>query len=65
VSELFQGYFVNFVKSGNPNGAGLPNWLAANSGGAVPVMHIDVETRVEPEGARERYLFLDRSLQKK
>ena len=32
VSEVMQGYFANFVKTGNPNGAGLPKWPAANSG---------------------------------
>jgi para-nitrobenzyl esterase len=60
VSEIFQGYFANFVKTGDPNGPGLPHWPAANSGGTVQVMHIDVKTRVEAEHARERYLFLDR-----
>ena len=55
-----QGYFANFVKTGDPNGPGLPPWPAANRGDAAQVMHIDVETRVEPERHRGRYLILDR-----
>lgn len=26
VAEIMQSYWVNFVKTGNPNGKGLPNW---------------------------------------
>ena len=59
VSETFQAYFSNFVKTGDPNGAGVPPWPPANRGDAVSVMHIDVDTRAEPEQHRDRYLFLD------
>jgi len=55
VSAVLQGYFVNFVKKGDPNGPGLPNWPAANRGGTVSVQHIGVKTRTEPEQHRERY----------
>ena len=60
VSETFQRYIVNFVKTGNPNGAGLPEWPAANSTTTTPVMRIDVESKAEPDKYRDRYLFLDR-----
>jgi len=60
VSETFQGYIVNFVKTGNPNGAGLPEWPAANAGTGTPVLRLDVVTKAEPDRYRERYLFLDR-----
>jgi para-nitrobenzyl esterase len=59
VSEVMQNYFANFIKTGNPNGSGLPAWSAVTNGNAVPVMHIDVTTRQEPEQKRGRYLFLD------
>jgi para-nitrobenzyl esterase len=59
VSELLQGYFENFVKKGDPNGAGLPRWPAVTKGGAVQFMRLDVDTRVEDERHRARYLFLD------
>ena len=60
VSELMQGYFANFIKTGDPNGSGLPAWPAANHGDVVQVMHIDVQSRAEPERHRDRYVFLDR-----
>lgn len=60
VSNIMQGYFVNFIKTGNPNGLGLPAWQAANQEEGPPsVMHIDVDTRLMPEEHRSRYLFLD------
>ena len=59
VSATMQHYFANFIKKGNPNGPGLPVWPAANEGKSVPVMHLDVSTRSEPEHHRERYLFLE------
>ncbi|WP_345158512.1 carboxylesterase/lipase family protein [Pontibacter saemangeumensis] len=64
VSEIMQGYFANFIKTGNPNGANLPKWPEAKAGNAVQVMHIDVNTRVEPEKDRARYLFLDKQAKK-
>jgi para-nitrobenzyl esterase len=59
VSETFQGYLVNFVKTGDPNGAGLPAWPAANKGNDIPVLQIDVVTSAKPDTRRARYLFLD------
>jgi len=60
VSEIFQGYFANFVKTGNPNGATLPEWPALNRGKEAQVLHLDVDTRSEADTTRERYLFLDK-----
>lgn len=64
VSEIMQGYFANFIKKGNPNGPNLPKWPAVKSAEPVQVMHIDVNTRVEPEKTRARYLFLDKQAKK-
>jgi para-nitrobenzyl esterase len=58
VSAVMQGYFANFIKTGNPNGPGLPEWPAANTSG-VPVMHMDVNSKARPEEHRDRYLLLD------
>ena len=60
VSTTMQGYFENFIKTGNPNGAGLPNWPVGtpDANGNVQRIRIDVETRAEPE-PRARYLFQD------
>ena len=61
VSETMQGYFANFIKTGDPNGAGLPKWPsgAVTNGGAQRI-RIDMKTRAEAE-PRGRYLFLDSS----
>lgn len=58
VSRTMQQYFANFIKTGNPNGAGLPKWPATNSSNPVPVMHIDVNTRVVTAAHDDRYRLL-------
>jgi len=58
VSEIMQAYFANFIKTGNPNGIGVPQWPSTTAKTPVSIMHIDVNTRVEPEVNRDRYLFL-------
>ncbi len=59
VSETMQGYFVNFIKTGNPNGPGLPEWPAYDAATNYMRMRIDVESKAEPETDRARYLALD------
>ena len=60
VSATLQGYFVNFIKTGDPNGHGLPRWPAANGSSRVEVQHINVKTRTEPETHRDRYEWMDK-----
>ncbi len=60
VSQIIQGYFLNFIKTGNPNGIGLPTWPAVKSGGPATLMYIDVNTKAETEKTRDRYIFLDK-----
>lgn len=59
VSEIMQAYFVNFIKTGNPNGPGLPNWPAYTNEAGFQRMRLDVTSRAEPEANRNRYLVLD------
>lgn len=59
VSQVMQAYFVNFIKTGNPNGAGLPEWPAYSSATNYQHMRLDVDSRAEPEPHRDRYLALD------
>jgi len=67
VSKTLQGYFANFIKSGNPNGAGLPEWPAAATSGNTRsmMMRIDVTSQAEPAASGDRYLFLERLSEKK
>ncbi|MBF9254049.1 carboxylesterase family protein [Pontibacter sp. 172403-2] len=60
VSEIMQNYFANFIKTGNPNGKGLPRWPPANKGDKVQVLHIDVHTVAKPDVLRARYELLDK-----
>lgn len=60
VSKVMQEYFANFIKNGNPNGPGLPNWPAINGSNNVQFINIDVNTSVQTEKNKERYLFMDK-----
>jgi para-nitrobenzyl esterase len=62
VSKTMQQYFANFIKTGDPNGADLPEWPAAPAAAtAPPVMVIDVESGATDAANDPRYLFLDRA----
>lgn len=64
VSTIMQNFFANFIKTGNPNGLGVPAWPAVNNSKAVEVMHINVNTGAEAEQHHDRYLFMDKLVKK-
>lgn len=60
ISDIFQMFYANFVKTGNPNGVGVPQWDAINSQPVAPVMQIDVNTHEQTDSSLEdRYQFLN------
>ena len=61
VSDLMQRYFANFISTGNPNGAGLPAWPAAQPGSAEQFLRLDVTPRAGTNQHRDRYVFMDQS----
>ena len=61
VSEIMEAFFANFIKNGNPNGLGVPNCPEYMAKKAVEVMHINVNTKAEPEKHDDRYLFMEKT----
>ena len=61
VSDIFSQYYVNFVKTGNPNGLGLVEWPTTNGKAVAPVLQIDVNTTAKADEQMEkRYDFIDK-----
>ncbi|MCC6289292.1 MAG: carboxylesterase family protein [Chitinophagaceae bacterium] len=60
VSQVLQSYFEYFIKTGNPNGLGVPEWNNLVAGKPAEVMHINVDTRMQTEKYRDRYLMTEK-----
>ena len=61
VSATMEGYWANFIKTGDPNGAGLPHWpaVAAKDGGLLRQV-IGADTHGFVDRKAVRYEFLQR-----
>jgi para-nitrobenzyl esterase len=57
-SETMQNYFVNFVKTNNPNGTGLPAWESLKSG-SQKVMVINEDSKLQPDTDAKRFAVMD------
>lgn len=55
VSKIMQSYFVNFIKTGDPNGKGLPKWEKLEKNKKPAVMHIGSNTISEPSTTEARF----------
>jgi para-nitrobenzyl esterase len=60
LSKQMGSYWTNFAKSGNPNGAGLPQWPQYGAKDRYPVMHLRAQPNAAPDRQREQYLLLDK-----
>lgn len=58
LSAQMQDYFANFIKTGNPNGAGLPEWPQATAGKGSPLMRLDVPSKagIADDDARQQFM---------
>lgn len=43
MSDIFVNYFANFIKTGNPNGLGLTEWIPATLEQSKAYLHLDVK----------------------
>lgn len=60
-SATMEGYFANFIKTGDPNGAHLPNWPAAKpADGGLLRQSIGADTHTVVDRNAPRYEFLQR-----
>jgi para-nitrobenzyl esterase len=57
IARLTSNYWANFIKTGNPNGAGLPSWPSFRDEGA-PFLAIDAPVSIRSETDRARHEFL-------
>jgi len=58
VAERMQAYWVNFARTGDPNGPGLPRWPAYTT--AAPVeMHLDGGAKVGPVSNLDKLTVVD------
>ena len=56
VLELASSYLKNFASSGDPNGAGLPQWPAAADGAGLTI-EIGSDTGTMPVADKDRLSF--------
>ncbi|KAJ8134004.1 hypothetical protein OY671_012782, partial [Metschnikowia pulcherrima] len=48
MGKAIASYIVNFVKNGNPNRSGLPDWQKSSSDGAGTIMDFSIDGIAAP-----------------
>ena len=60
LSDIMSSYWANFVKNGDPNGKGLPEWPTCAAKDGYQVMHLTGRSvHAGADTLRDRYEFLD------
>jgi para-nitrobenzyl esterase len=59
VARQMSGYWANFIKTGNPNGAGLPAWPRYDPAQGPGRMRIGLKTGAETDPDYARYLAIE------
>jgi len=64
LSDAMAAAWLRFIKTGNPNGPGLPRWPAYTQASQHAVLHFDAPITVTPEAplVLDRYEFFDATL---
>ncbi len=62
LSDEMMGYWTNFAKTGDPNGAGLHEWPRFDKDSTI--LHLDSEIMARPDTLRARYEFLEKWMPK-
>ena len=60
LSDQMMSYWTNFARTGNPNGAGLPEWPPYDAASGSAVLHLDTTIAAKPDTHKPRYEALDR-----
>jgi para-nitrobenzyl esterase len=63
LSAAMLGYWANFVKTGDPNGPGLPAWPRYEAKANDPLMRFDTAPRARPDHRTWRMKTLDAAFQ--
>jgi para-nitrobenzyl esterase len=58
IATVMSRYWANFIKTGNPNGPGLPEWPRYRPDAGPRRMRIGTVTRAEPDPDYARYLAI-------
>ncbi len=57
LGDLMSDYLINFAKTGDPNGEGLPEWKAADE--SISYMHLDEDSEFEELDEKKTEFWLD------